>query len=44
MKTFNKNIEKENDKVEKKLWHFKNDEFKCEEDARDALKKMEGKW
>jgi transposase len=44
IKTFNRNIEKENDKVEKKLWHFKNDEFKCEEDARDALKKMEGKW
>ena len=44
IKTFNRNIEKENDKVEKKLWHFKNDGFKCEEDARDALKKMEGKW
>ena len=44
MKTLNRNIEKENDNVEKKLWHFKNDEFKCEEDALDALKKMDGKW
>jgi len=44
MKTFKKNIEKEREKVEKQLWHFKNDEFKCEPDAVKALKVMESKW
>lgn len=44
MKTFKKNIEKESEKVEKQLWHFKNDEFKCEPDAVKALRQMEGKW
>lgn len=44
MKTFNRTIEKENEKVGKTLWHFKNEEFKCREDAIDTLTKMEGKW
>jgi len=44
MKTFKKNIEKEREKVEKQLWHFKNDEFKCEPDAVKALKELESKW
>jgi len=44
MKTFKKNIEKESEKVENQLWHFKNDEFKCESDAVKALRQMEGTW
>lgn len=44
MKTFRKNIEKEKQKIKKQLWHFKNDEFKCEADAIKALNQLERKW
>jgi transposase len=44
IKTFRKNIEKEKQKIKKQLWHFKNDEFKCEADAIKALNQLERKW
>ena len=44
IKTLDKNIAKEKEKVEKKLWHFGNEEYTCEEDAFKAMFKMEKKW
>lgn len=44
MKTLNKNIRKERDKLLKEVWHFGNREFKCEEDGRKALDIMVKKW
>ena len=44
IKTLAKNIIKEKAKVEKKIWHFGNEEYTCEEDAFKAMFKMETKW
>jgi len=44
MRTFKKNIRKEREKVKKQLWHFGNEEFKCEEDAFKAVQEKENRW
>ena len=44
IKTLHNNIEKENTKVKKDLWHFRNKEFSCEKDALKMLKAKEKKW
>ena len=44
MKTLLKRITKEKERVTKDLWHFKNKEFKCEQDALQTLKDKEKKW
>ncbi|RLJ01325.1 MAG: IS1634 family transposase, partial [Candidatus Aenigmatarchaeota archaeon] len=44
IKTLDKNVIKEKAKVEKKLWHFGNEEYTCEEDAFKAMFKIEKKW
>ena len=43
-KTLDRRIKKEKEKVEKKLWHLSNQEFKCKEDGLQTLKEMEKKW
>src|SRR3972149_3008401 len=44
IKTLNKNIDKEKDKIEKQLWHFMNNEFNCQEDGVSELNKLVVKW
>jgi transposase len=44
VKTLNKNIRKEGEKLLKDVWHFGNNEFKCEEDGRKAMNTMVKKW
>lgn len=44
IKTFNKNIQKERNEVEKQLWHLSNDEFECEADAIKELNRIKKKW
>ena len=43
-KTLEKKIEKEKEKVEKEVWHFSNQEFYNDEDARKAAQEMEKRW
>ena len=42
-KTLEKKLTKEDKKLKKQLWHLGNEEFKCESDARKALKKIREK-
>jgi len=44
MKTLEKQVHKEKEKVQKELWHFSNKEFSCEEDGLKALKELLKKW
>jgi transposase len=44
IKTLNKNIDKEKERVEKQLWHFMNNEFNCQEDGISELNNMVAKW
>lgn len=44
IKTLNKNIDKEKEKVEKQLWHFTNNEFNCQEDGISELNNLVAKW
>ncbi len=44
IKTLNKNIEKEKEKIEKQLWHFMNNEFNCQEDGVSELNNLVVKW
>ncbi len=44
IKTLNKNIEKENEKIETRLWHFMNNEFNCQEDGISELNNLVAKW
>lgn len=44
IKTLEKNIVKEKEKVGKQLWHFGNEEYTCEEDALKAMSKLGKKW
>jgi len=44
MKTLEKQINREKEKVKKKLWHFSNREFNCEEDGLKALEELKKKW
>lgn len=42
-KTLEKKLAKEDEKLKKELWHLGKEEFKCENDARRAIKKTEQK-
>lgn len=44
MKTVDKQILKEKERVEKKLWHFSKQEFNCEKDGLQALEELQKKW
>jgi transposase len=44
IKTFERNIVKEETKIENQLWHLGNEEFSCGTDAMKALEKMAKKW
>ncbi len=44
IRTLNKNIEKEREKIETGLWHFMNTEFNCQEDGTSSLNHMAAKW
>lgn len=44
MKTLEKKIGKEKEKVEKEVWHFYNQEFYNEEDALKEVREMEKRW
>ncbi len=44
IKTLNKNIEKEREKIEKELWHFSNKEFRCKEDGVSMVNSKAGMW
>jgi transposase len=44
IKTLNKNIKKEKEKIEKQLWHFMNNEFNCQEDGISELNNLIAKW
>jgi transposase len=39
-KTLEKKLEREEEKLKQVLWHFKNQEFHCERDARKAFKEL----
>jgi transposase len=42
-KTLEKRLSREDEKLKKELWHLGKEEFKCENDARRAIKKIEQK-
>ena len=44
IKTLEKNIAKEKEKVKKQLWHLRNEKYSCEEDAIKAMSKLAKKW
>jgi transposase len=44
MKTMDKQICKEREMVDKKLWHFSRQEFNCKKDGLQALKALQKKW
>ncbi len=44
IKTLNKNIDKEKEKIEKQVWHFMNNEFNCREDGVSELNNLVVKW
>lgn len=44
MKTLKKQIGKEQELVEKKLWHFSKQEFNCKRDGLQALEALQKKW
>lgn len=44
MKTLEKRINNEKEKVQKELWHFSNKEFSCEEDGLKVLEELKKKW
>lgn len=44
MKTLKKQISKEQEKVEKELWHFSKNVFNCKKDGLQALEDLQKKW
>jgi len=44
MKTLKRQIRKEQESVEKKLWHFSKQSFNCKKDGLQALKELQKKW
>ncbi len=44
MKTLEKRISLEKERIEKKLWHCSKQEFNCKTDALQALQKLQKKW
>ncbi len=44
MKTLEKRINREKERIEKKLWHLSKQEFNCKKDAVQALQKLQQKW
>ncbi|MFO8077157.1 MAG: IS1634 family transposase, partial [Thermoplasmatota archaeon] len=44
MKTLEKKINREKERLEKKLWHLSKQGFNCKKDAVQALQKLQQKW